>query len=65
MKPDWRNAPAWATVLAQDISGYWYWYEEAPTMTKTQYFVRGKRAVEAGFSERSLTIYETRPKEVK
>jgi hypothetical protein len=30
MKPDWKDAPGWANWLAQDDSGYWYWYENRP-----------------------------------
>lgn len=30
MKPQWRNAPAWANWLARDADGTWFWYEQAP-----------------------------------
>ena len=30
MKPDWRGAPGWASWLAQDEDGSWWWYEEKP-----------------------------------
>lgn len=29
-KPDWKDAPDWATVLVQDKDGVFWWYEEAP-----------------------------------
>lgn len=29
-KPDWKSAPSWAEWLAQDISGFWNWYEIKP-----------------------------------
>lgn len=29
-KPDWSEAPYWATHLAQDENGAWYWFEECP-----------------------------------
>ena len=31
-KPDWKDAPNWAQWLAQDESGLWNWYKEAPYM---------------------------------
>lgn len=30
MKPDWKDAPAWANWLAMDDDGWWYWYEIQP-----------------------------------
>lgn len=24
-KPQWRDAPEWATSLCQDMAGEWYW----------------------------------------
>lgn len=30
MKPDWKDAPEWATCLAMDADGSWSWYEHAP-----------------------------------
>lgn len=29
-KPLWKDAPPWASYLAQDITGKWHWYEEEP-----------------------------------
>ena len=31
MRPDWKDAPAWANYLAVDIDGCWFWYEHEPT----------------------------------
>lgn len=30
MKPDWKDAPAWAKWLAMDGCGSWYWHEDKP-----------------------------------
>lgn len=30
MKPEWKNAPAWANYLAADVDGAWYWFEDRP-----------------------------------
>ena len=30
MKPDWKDAPEWATCLAMDDDCVWYWYENQP-----------------------------------
>lgn len=30
MKPDWKDAPEWASYLAMDQSGDWYWFEARP-----------------------------------
>jgi hypothetical protein len=33
--PDWSDAPEWATFLAQDQSGDWYWFWKEPTISDT------------------------------
>ncbi len=30
MKPDWKDAPAWANYLAMDSDGAWTWFELKP-----------------------------------
>lgn len=30
MKPDWKDAPEWASWLALDEYGTWYWFELEP-----------------------------------
>lgn len=30
MKPDWKDAPEWATHLAQMLDGTWIWFENEP-----------------------------------
>jgi len=30
-KPDWKYAPEWANWLAQDSTGEWRWYQNAPS----------------------------------
>ena len=32
MKPDWKDAPAWANWLAMDSDGEWYWYALEPSI---------------------------------
>jgi hypothetical protein len=32
MKPDWKDAPKWASWLAMDSNGLWYWYESMPSL---------------------------------
>ena len=31
MKPNWNDAPEWASYLARDKNGTWFWYENEPT----------------------------------
>lgn len=31
MKPDWKDAPEWATWLAMDCIGTWYWWVNEPS----------------------------------
>ena len=35
MKPNWKDAPAWAMWLAQDKSGDWYFYATEPEKRRT------------------------------
>lgn len=37
-KPNWNDAPEWATYLAQDESGYWYWFEREPALNQYAWF---------------------------
>ena len=32
MKPDWKDAPEWASWLAMDEDGDWFWYESEPKL---------------------------------
>jgi len=34
MKPDWKDAPAWAQFVAMDSNGEWYWHEHKPAWIK-------------------------------
>ncbi len=34
MKPDWKDAPAWAKFLAMDSDGIWSWYENEPLIER-------------------------------
>lgn len=31
MKPDWKDAPEWATWLAMDCIGSWWWWVKEPS----------------------------------
>jgi hypothetical protein len=33
-KPDWSEAPSWATWLAEDQDGEWTWYEHKPVLDR-------------------------------
>jgi hypothetical protein len=37
MKPSWKGAPEWAQWLAKDESGWWYWFEEMPSLEKPKF----------------------------
>jgi hypothetical protein len=30
MKPDWKDAPEWASWLGHDEQGKWWWFENCP-----------------------------------
>lgn len=30
MKPDWKDAPAWADYVAMNASGNWWWFQKKP-----------------------------------
>jgi len=36
MKPNWKDAPAWAEYVAQDGNGIWYWLEVKPQWLSNQ-----------------------------
>lgn len=35
MKPDWKDAPDWASYAAMDSDGCWYWYANKPVIGTT------------------------------
>jgi hypothetical protein len=35
MKPDWKDAPKWASHLAMDENGGWFWYEFKPEIDES------------------------------
>ena len=46
-KPSWKDAPEWATLLAQDSAaedglGAWWWYEAAPTACERTWSHQGR-----------------------
>lgn len=51
MKPDWKDAPAWANWLAMDASGKWFWWEYEPEFT-------GEEWVSGGTSEIACKIFD-------
>jgi len=36
-KPDWKDAPEWASYLAQDKNGTWWWYDREPIAEQSQW----------------------------
>lgn len=54
MKPDWKDAPWWATFLAQDANGDWYWYQYEPEAGGC---VPGKWGVTSGQVLRNLVTF--------
>lgn len=47
-KPDWNDAPEWASWLAMDSDGAWWWYEREPR--------RGERTFGAGYGRATPAI---------
>lgn len=41
MKPEWKDAAAWASWLAMDSNGDWYWYENEPYRSGNVWYKRG------------------------
>ena len=40
-KPSWEDAPMWATELAQDSDGKWFFYADTPTAGQASWCVEG------------------------
>ena len=48
-KPSWKDAPEWANLLSQGLSGTWYWHEFKPVLGDCAYFsVKGKYTLQRG-----------------
>ena len=56
-KPDWKDAPEWATYLAMDESGYWHWYKSEPMAEQGEWLFGGDSMIAPVDS--SFTWYET------
>lgn len=52
MKPSWKDAPEWATYLAQDADGQWYWYQHKPRTGREEWFTK------TGHIERARREYD-------
>lgn len=39
---DWNKAPEWAKYCALNSNGWYYWYENKPTITPTGWMCEGK-----------------------
>ncbi len=64
MKPDWKDAPEWATHLAMDSSGRWYWYDAEPREDEREEYWVGQRLSrweDAGKSPSWKDSLESRP----
>jgi hypothetical protein len=59
MKPDWKDAPAWAKFLAMDISGAWFWFEEEPFFNIHTWLRRGESDTECKLAAAPLTAKDT------
>lgn len=44
MKPSWDDAPEWASYLAMDDGGEWYWHEEMPVWSGVEWSSDGYMA---------------------
>lgn len=42
-KPEWKDAPAWASYLAMDEDGIWWWYEQKPYLENSFWDSHGRR----------------------
>jgi hypothetical protein len=62
MKPDWKDAPEWATYFAMDADGTWFWYERKPARFDIAWLPRGDfRFDTAGHSPGWKQSLEQRP----
>lgn len=64
-KPDWKDAPEWASWLAMETSGGWFWVQSKPTF-RNGFLYDWDRAMSASKSEPDpsatmQTILEPRP----
>jgi hypothetical protein len=53
MKPDWKDAPAWAMWLAQDKVGEWYFYEALPYAWGDQWMSPNWRSRRVSFANKN------------
>lgn len=68
-KPDWKDAPEWATYCAMDDNGSWWWYENKPPEFENGFWFKGvglaslasKCEVEKIFSEISRNSLTPNP----
>lgn len=62
MKPDWNTAPEWATWLAQDEDGSWFWFEAKPALGTTMWGPNGGQCELASSTDTNWgTTLEPRP----
>ncbi len=61
-KPDWNDAPEWATHLAQDFHGQWHWFRGEPK-PDGQYWLASKYYNQRAFipNQRWKGTLEKRP----
>lgn len=43
LKPEWKDAPQWASYLARDQNGDWYFHETEPYRTQNCQWLSNKR----------------------
>jgi hypothetical protein len=63
MKPDWKDAPEWASWLAMDERGEWFWYETQPSRSsaRAEWVRKGGNMIPAGGSAPWDETLEQRP----
>ena len=61
MKPNWDEAPSWATHLAMDSDGRWYWYGGKPNNNNSNWTTVNKCTPAEVYWDRWEETLEQRP----
>ena len=65
MKPDWKDAPAWAKYLACDGDGAWWWYDNKPRFSAISQTWGGIVGGEIAYTGNAAETLEARPEPPK
>ena len=60
-KPDWEEAPEWATAMAMDEDGEWWWYQFEPTKGRTSWGNGGRSRMASAVQKDWTETMERRP----